>query len=163
MPSVSLSQANASDIPLICTLADTIWREHYIPMIGQPQVDYMLASMYSPESLADQMKDGHQFYLIITNNSPAGYLSVSSQGNNEYFLHKFYVESEKQGRGLGKASFGELLGMLDDARTIRLTVNRKNYKSINFYFRLGFIIEEVKDIDIGSGFLMKDFIMTLRR
>jgi ribosomal protein S18 acetylase RimI-like enzyme len=44
-------------------------------------------------------------------------------------------------------------------KTIRLTVNRQNYKSINFYFKNGFKIERVEDFDIGSGFWMNDFIM----
>jgi hypothetical protein len=34
-----------------------------------------------------------------------------------------------------------------------------NYKSVNFYFRLGFIIEKTTDIDIGDGYFMNDFIM----
>ena len=31
-----------SDFKLIAQLADAIWREHYIPIIGKPQIDYML-------------------------------------------------------------------------------------------------------------------------
>jgi hypothetical protein len=40
-----------------------------------------------------------------------------------------------------------------------LTVNRKNYKAINFYFKNGFTIKEIADFDIGNGFFMNDFIM----
>jgi ribosomal protein S18 acetylase RimI-like enzyme len=45
---------------------------------------------------------------------------------------------------------------------VRLNVNRQNYKSINFYFKLGFKIEKVVDIDLDKGYQMNDFIMLHR-
>jgi RimJ/RimL family protein N-acetyltransferase len=55
--------------------------------------------------------------------------------------------------------------LVDELKADRmtLTVNRKNHKSINFYFKNGFRIEEVKDFDIGNGYKMEDFIMTWKR
>ena len=60
-------------------------------------------------------------------------------------------------------SFLLLLDLFPDLNTMRLTVNRSNFKSINFYFKLGFIIEEVKDFDIGNNYFMNDFIMIYKR
>ena len=48
-------------------------------------------------------------------------------------------------------------------QTIRLQVNRMNYKAINFYFKHGFVIEKVADFDIGDGYFMNDFVMIWRR
>ena len=42
---------------------------------------------------------------------------------------------------------------------MRLFVNRENFKSINFYFKTGFIIEKIIDQPIGENFYMNDFIM----
>jgi len=42
---------------------------------------------------------------------------------------------------------------------LRLQVNRQNYKAVNFYFKMGFIIESVGDFDIGGGYFMNDFVM----
>ena len=42
---------------------------------------------------------------------------------------------------------------------LRLTVNRQNFKSINFYFKNGFKIDHVEDFDIGNGYVMNDFVM----
>ena len=33
---------STDDVALIATLADTIWRDHYTPIIGKGQVDYMM-------------------------------------------------------------------------------------------------------------------------
>jgi diamine N-acetyltransferase len=159
---LTLRRANAGDVPLIAGLAARIWRAHYIPIIGQAQVDYMLGIMYDEKSLAKQMEEGHSFFLATAGDQTVGYVSLSEKNKGEYFLHKFYIETTEQGRGLGKKIFEKILSLHSDIETFRLTVNRKNYKSINFYFKVGFVIEEVKDFDIGGGFLMEDFVMVYK-
>ncbi|MEO5641842.1 MAG: GNAT family N-acetyltransferase [Bacteroidia bacterium] len=160
--STSLRKASSADILQIATLAEKIWRAHYTPIIGKEQVDYMLAKMYSAESLLEQQQSGQQFFLAQLNGRPIGYISVSAKGN-DFFLHKFYIDMTEQGKGYGKLFFAELLSNFPELKTMRLQVNRMNYKTINFYFRLGFIIEEAKDFDIGKGFFMEDFVMLLKK
>src|SRR5574337_1257939 len=163
MSSVTLREAVPSDIPLIRALADRTWRDQYTPMIGQAQVEYMLRKMYSEESLAQQMRDGSRFFIASESGTPVGYISVSDKGDDEFFLNKFYIETKEQGRGLGKIIFNTLLQKFPQLKLMRLQVNRKNFKSINFYFRLGFTIEYVKDFDIGDGFVMEDFVMVRKK
>ena len=45
---------------------------------------------------------------------------------------------------------------------ISLTVNRRNIKAINFYFKAGYQIRSAVDISIGRGFTLNDFIMSRR-
>ena len=123
------------------------------------QIEYMLNLMYSAEALKKQMTEGQQFFLLNADEQPIGYISFTDRGNGDYFLHKFYLNNEKQRKGLGTFFFHEMIGLLGNPTTIRLTVNRQNYKSINFYFKNGFIIEKVADFDIGNGYLMNDFVM----
>ena len=91
----------------------------------------------------------------------APYLLVI-EGNSS-LLCPLPPSGEQRGRGLGAAVFGALLDQYPDALEIRLTVNRQNYKSINFYFKIGFIIESCLDIPIGEGYVMNDFQMLWRR
>jgi GNAT superfamily N-acetyltransferase len=160
--STSLRKASSTDILQIATLAEKIWRAHYTPIIGKEQVDYMLEKMYSAESLLEQQKSGQQFFLAEIDAKVAGYISVSANGN-DLFLHKFYLDSAEQGKGYGKLFFAELLTHFPGMKSMRLQVNRMNFKSINFYFRVGFVIEEAKDFDIGEGFFMEDYVMVLRK
>ena len=45
---INIKSANTiSDYQQIESLADTIWREHYIPIVGKPQIDYMLDKFQS--------------------------------------------------------------------------------------------------------------------
>lgn len=159
MPETELKKAGPADAETIARLAEKIWKDHYIPIIGRNQVDYMLQLMYSVPALEQQMRDGHEFFLLYSGGRPAGYISFSCKNPGEYFLHKFYIETEGQGKGTGTEVFRQALRLYPGMRTLRLTVNRKNFKSVNFYFKLGFRIEEVKDFDIGGGYLMEDFVM----
>ena len=157
---ITLRKAGADDIPLIARLADTIWRAHYTEIIGLEQVEYMLNKMYNPNSLFDQIQHKlHVFYLVILNEEEVGFISISNEGQNKYMLNKFYLLQNLQGKGLGTLSFQQLLEENPDIHEIRLTVNRQNFKSINFYFKLGFKIEKVADFDIGDGYFMNDFVM----
>lgn len=160
---ITLQQATPGDILRIGALAERIWREHYPAIIGEKQVDYMLDRFYKPEALQQQIEDGQMFKLVMEGDEVLGFLSVSDQGEGRFFLHKFYLDNERRGRGLGKIVFELLLERYPGLRELRLTVNRENYKSINFYFRIGFTIERCVDIPIGEGFVMTDFQMLWRR
>ena len=156
---ITYRKAGKNDIALIYQLAENIWKQHYITIITMEQIEYMLSNMYSAESLTNQMEDGHIFTLVYDNDLPVGYISVSTKDGRNYFLHKFYVLMNEQRRGLGTELFNHILNELNDPWSIELTVNRKNYKAINFYFKNGFVIRDVADFDIGKGYFMNDFIM----
>jgi diamine N-acetyltransferase len=153
--------ATLEDLELIIGLAQTIWRDWYPAIIGQAQVDYMLAKGYSAESIRQQMEtEKHHFLLAFRDGQALGYASVSCTDAEAgaYFLHKFYTLPSLHNQGLG-GQFLEYLLQIFNPKTLRLTVNRKNYIPINFYFKHGFKIEQVADFDIGNGYFMNDFVM----
>ncbi|MFL5752708.1 MAG: GNAT family N-acetyltransferase [Bacteroidia bacterium] len=155
-----LQKATLRDIPEISFLAKLIWEKHYVPLIGSEQVEYMLSNMYSSQSLKEQMEQKkHVFYLVHLENKCLGFVSISSSDHKNYLLHKIYLLQDEQNRGLGTAVFKLILEEMGSPGSIRLTVNRMNYKSINFYFKNGFRIEKTEDFDIGNGYFMNDFVM----
>ena len=151
--------ATTNDLNTVAELAKTIWNIHYVPIIGQEQVDYMLDSIYNYDCLVEQLEEKkHLFYLIKKESETIGFLSISSKEDSVFFLHKFYINSENAHSGIGTTVLNELENMIKPNQ-ISLTVNRENYKSINFYFKNGFKIESVQNFDIGNGFEMNDFVM----
>jgi ribosomal protein S18 acetylase RimI-like enzyme len=156
---LTFKQAGPEDTKLIAQLADKIWRKHYIDIITIDQIEYMLRKMYSADSLKKQMGEGQLFTLVYDSGSPCGYISISSKDNQHYFLHKFYIDNQKQRSGIGAELLQYVISTLITPQTIELTVNRQNYKAINFYFKNGFVIKETADFDIGNGYFMNDFIM----
>jgi RimJ/RimL family protein N-acetyltransferase len=155
---IHLILAEESDLGAIATMARDIWNLHYVPMIGQEQVDYMLDTFYNQQNLEEQMHKGHRFYLIRQQEETLGFLSVSQIRDRHYFLHKLYIYTQKANAGAGTEVLHELIKMTDP-KSLTLTVNRQNYKSINFYFKNGFKIKSVEDFDIGNGYEMNDFVM----
>ena len=159
MTELTFKQAGTEDVYTIAQLADKIWRLHYTSIITIDQIEYMLEKMYSPDQLLKQMAAGHRFTLAYVNNQPLGYASMSITDSKSYFLHKFYVLVNEHRKGIGTELLNFILSQLNNPESIELTVNRKNYKAINFYFKNGFVIKELADFDIGNGYFMNDFVM----
>ncbi len=156
---LTIRKANLDDVPTIAFLAHKIWNEHYLSIISQGQIDFMLDKMYSAESLTEQMNQGHQFYLVSQENFALGYCSFSKKEEGNYFVNKFYVDVSSHRSGIGTQLLNFVLQQIPDYKTIELAVNRENYKAINFYFKQGFTIKHTFDLEIGEGFYMNDFLM----
>jgi diamine N-acetyltransferase len=163
MNSLKLIAAGVGDVSEIRSLAKKIWNQHYPQIISQQQIDYMLDLMYSQKSLEDQITlKKHLFFLIEYNQGRIGFISVNKEKENEWSLNKFYIDQDKAGNGVGTESLNKLKEKINPEK-ITLTVNRQNFKSINFYFKNGFVIERVADFDIGNGYVMNDFVMTWKK
>jgi len=156
---LTIRKANLDDVHTIAFLAHKIWNEHYLSIISQAQIDFMLDKMYSEESLTEQMNLGHQFYLVSQENVALGYCSFSKKEEGNYFVNKFYVDVSSHRSGIGTQLLNHVLQQIPDYKTIELAVNRENHKAINFYFKQGFTIKNTFDLEIGGGFYMNDFLM----
>ena len=154
----SFCLATFEDIPLIYSLAQKIWREHYPAVITTEQIEFMLFNRYSKRVIEEGILNGERYFLAYAEDEPLGYASIENQ-EDFYYLHKFYIDVSKHRNGIGKQFFDFLLLQTDSSKPIKLQVNRTNYKAINFYFKVGFIIQSVGDFDIGGGYFMNDFVM----
>ncbi|HOG16996.1 MAG TPA: GNAT family N-acetyltransferase [Syntrophales bacterium] len=141
-------------------LAREIWTEHYTPIIGKAQVDYMLEHFQSREAIAGQIREGYAYFLLEEGGERVGYLSIQPR-QNELFLSKIYVKVSERGKGHARAAVHFVEGFARERHLTRitLTVNKNNSGSIRAYERLGF--EKVEDLvqDIGGGFVMDDYRM----
>ena len=81
---------------------------------------------------------------------------------NQLKIHKLYVLPDIQGLGVGRKFLvlAEKIAREKGLNEITLNVNRFN-KAVGFYQRMGFKIEKEEDIEIGNGYLMEDYVMTL--
>lgn len=155
---LNFRKATQVDIPALGELARKIWCKWYITIITQAQIDYMLGRSYSTESLEKQMAEGTLFSLAYVGEDLVGYAAMQTTDGKQYFLDKFYVDTEKHKQGIGGKFLTYLEGIYSP-EIIRLRVNRRNFVAVNFYFKNGFVIEKVDDLTIGEGYSMDDFIM----
>jgi len=156
---INLKLATLQDTQLIAELAQEIWYECYPEIISKNQIDYMLEKYYRKNALENQMSEGQQFYLISTEKEEnVGYLAVTEMETDKWFMNKFYIRAIKRMCGIGSIAL-KLWEQIAHPTKLSLQVNRRNFKSVNFYFKSGFKIEKVADFDIGEGYSMDDFIM----
>ena len=149
-------------IDIVVTLANEIWNQHFVPIIGQDQVDYMLDKFQSFNAIAKQLNDGYEYYIISNDRKVVGYLGLLSEDNlNRMMISKIYIKSEVRRLGVGDSAlkFSKELSKERKINTIWLTVNKHNKDTIEWYLRKGFVVIEEFKKDIGSGFFMDDFIM----
>ncbi|APY09887.1 GNAT family N-acetyltransferase [Seonamhaeicola sp. S2-3] len=144
----------------IATLADIIWQEHYIPIIGLPQVNYMLKKFQSAKAIKEQVEGGFEYYLLSFNKIPVGYISIKKE-TDTLFLSKLYVVNLHRGKKIGKTALNFVANKAKayNLKRIRLTVNINNVNAIKAYEKMGFKKEKPIVTDIGSGFIMDDFEM----
>ncbi len=152
---------SAEQIEQLAALASTIWNEHFPPIIGQAQVDYMLDRFQSVPAITGQLRDGgYEYYFIVSDGSSVGYVGIRPD-DGFLFLSKIYILREYRGRGLAKEAFRFLEKHCAERNLsfIRLTVNRENEGSIHAYEKMGFSIVSTLVADIGGGFVMDDYVM----
>jgi ribosomal protein S18 acetylase RimI-like enzyme len=128
-------------------------------------MEYMLELFYSVTALRQQMQDGHQFIIASENNIPLGFAAYSPKNIQElsvFRLHKIYINPQQQGKGIGKLLLDFIIKDIRPAGAteLELNVNRHN-KALGFYKKYGFSITREEDIDIGQGYLMNDYVMSL--
>ena len=156
----TIRKATAEDIPLIRELCYKVWPQTFASILSQDKIDYMLEYMYSVASLKKQMEDGSQFILVYEDSEPMGYAAYFHKGHHIYKLDKLYVLPSQQGKGTGRFVIGYIVNETKQkgASALQLQVHRQN-KARDFYEKLGFVVIEEKDFDIGQGFFMNDYVM----
>ena len=157
---LTIKKATSQDIPLIRELCFKIWPQTYAPILSQDRIDYMLEYMYSAASLQRQMNEGSQFIFVYDDVQPVGYAAYLHKGHDVYKLDKIYVLPSQQGRGTGRFVIDYIIDEIkrEGASALQLQVNRNN-KAKTFYEKLGFVVIDYREFDIGGGHVMDDYIM----
>lgn len=149
-----------NDIKELASLASSIWHEYWTCLLSPEQIDYMVENFQSEKAIKEQIEDeNYTYYFIKSDNENAGYFGISDKGDF-LFLSKIYIRKEFRHKGIGTKAFDKIKE-LALGKPIRLTVNKHNTNSINAYKKWGFKTIDAVVTDIGSGFVMDDYIMEI--
>ncbi|RKN85067.1 GNAT family N-acetyltransferase [Paenibacillus ginsengarvi] len=145
-------------IAVVAGLAHTIWNEHFISIIDQGQIDYMLEKFQSAEAMTKQLADGYEYYLFMENGRPVGYFGVQPQADGTLYLSKLYLLKDQRGKGYARQAFEEIKTIANrhNLKQIWLTVNIHNTDTIAVYKRFGMRLLRTQVADIGNGYVMDD-------
>lgn len=156
-----LETVTKEQIHKLSDTAKEIWLEYYPGIITAAQADYMIKKYQSAEVIAQQISiDGYKYFLVLSDKQILGYIAVKPE-SDKLFLSKLYLLNEFRGKGYfnGILSFAERLAVKNGLSSLYLTVNKHNSNSIAVYQKKGFVITDEIVTDIGSGYVMDDYVM----
>jgi len=163
---MSVRKATLNDVSRIREIAELTWPETYRSIITPEQIEYMLNWMYSKEKIIEAIQASNQDFLVWEHEGKTlGFAGIEHRYQDKAItrLHKLYVLPETQGTGAGKQLLNAVIdeAKKNNAALLHLNVNKAN-KAVSFYQHVGFQIAEEEVLDIGNGFVMDDYIMTLK-
>jgi GNAT superfamily N-acetyltransferase len=157
-----LADANA-DIESVRQIAYATWPDTFRDILTAEQIDYMLAWLYATDRLHQQVQTGeHVIHLAEVDDVPVGFvahqLDHPSPGTAK--IHKLYLLPTQHGKGIGRMLLEtvRLAARAAGHHTLVLNVNKYN-RAVDFYLANGLARVGEEVIDIGSGYVMDDYIM----
>ena len=149
------------DLQLLSTMAGTIWRECYASILCVEQIEYMLSKFLSADVLSRQVSlEGYEYYFVECDGEKAGFVGVKVE-EKRLFLSKLYIKEEYRGRGISSIVLGFLEDKCrrEDLQAVYLTVNKYNDRAYEVYIKNNYKVIEDVVTDIGSGYVMDDYVM----
>jgi len=153
--------SSAAQVAEVARMAHEVWNEHYVPLIGQAQVDYMVAKFQTAEAMHSQIASGYEYFQIHQSGQSVGYAAIRHDAADARLLvSKLYVLSASRRSGAGRQTLVLMERMARErgATHLWLTVNKAN-PSVRAYERLGFDIVDAMVVDIGGGYVVDDYKM----
>ena len=152
---------DAESIRTLSALAQKIVREHFDPIIGKEQNDYMISLFQTIPAITEQIQEGYRYFFVRENGNDIGFLAFYPKKDVMY-LSKFYLKKEERGKGYAKQMLAFVKEQTKEAglNAIELNVNRNN-SAVQVYEHLGFRRIRCEKNDIGHGFYMDDFVFSL--
>ena len=159
MEKIEIKEVTKEEIEPLSVLATSILREHYDPIVGVEQNNYMLNKFQSVPAITDQFNHGYTYYWGKFEGKNVGFIGFYPVGDKLY-LSKFYILKEYRGKHIGKKMFEFLIDYTrkKGLKSIYLNVNKYNYDSIKVYEHLGFVKIRDEKNDIGHGYYMDDYV-----
>lgn len=157
---VTFEMVKRDGLPALAAMADTVWHEFFPCILTAGQIDYMVEKFQSQAALARQIEDGYSYYFILDEGERVGYMGIQPK-DGKLFLSKLYILEPYRQKGYAGKAFAFLAGYCREhsLKSIWLTVNRHNDHAIGVYKNKGFTVVREQKTDIGSGYIMDDYVM----
>jgi len=157
-------EVKTEDIKELANLASKIWHEYWVIILSPEQIDYMVENFQSEKAIKEQYaNEKYTYYFIREQDKNIGYFGISEH-KDYLFLSKLYISKDFRSKGIGGKAFEKIkeIAKLKNYKEIQLTVNKHNENTIQAYLKWGFTTIDSVVTDIGSGFVMDDYIMSFK-
>ncbi len=140
-------------------IASEIAREHFEPLYGKEQNEYIIKKTLAPASITARLESGESFYLIRPDKGRGKYLGVMSfcPSGEAMQLNDYCLYLSERSHGYGKEMFEHLKDITFDAglREITAKVGKEN-PSLGIYKHLGFSVVGESKREIGD-YVLDDY------
>lgn len=156
------------DVEELAELAGSIWREFWTDRLGSGQTEYMIDRFQSRSAIERDMREhAYEYWLLRSaeDGRVVGYTGGCVEpATNRFFVSKIYLLAAERGKHFASAAvrFYDALCRERGLSAMYLTVNKGNELGIRAYEGNGFAVIDAVETDIGSGFIMDDYIMERR-
>ena len=142
-------------------MATGIVREHFDPIIGKAQNEYMIKRFQTVDAIREQLRHGYRYFFVCECTQRIGFMAFYPKAECMY-LSKFYLYKDARGKGYSRKMLDFVIAETQKIglKAIELNVNRNN-PAVYVYEKLGFQIVRTEKNDIGSGFFMDDYVFCL--
>ena len=153
--------SDESKITEMSEIATEIVREHFDPIIGKAQNDYMIGKFQTADAVREQLEHGYQYYFVDDRGHRIGFLAFYPKGGCMY-LSKLYLYKTERRKGYARQMLDFVIQKARAAgrSSIELNVNRNN-SAVHAYEKLGFKLVRAEKNDIGAGYYMDDYVYCL--
>lgn len=152
---------DAEGIQEVAKMADEVWHEHYVGIISEEQIDYMVKEYQSVEAITEAIhKTGYDYFILNNGVSNIGYFAIKIE-EDDLFISKFYVLKEFRKQGYAKQAFQFLKGLSEamELKTISLFTHKKNADAIAVFKKFGMNKVGSVENDYSNGYIMDDYKM----
>jgi ribosomal protein S18 acetylase RimI-like enzyme len=168
---LQIREATPADVHALSELAERTWSDAFGGSVSPDDEAVELEKTRSETYFIGTLKE-KTILVAERSDTLVGYVQFGDvdipelevrPGDRE--LHRIYVETELQGRGVGRRLMNAALEhpRLADASRIFLQVWERNERAIRLYEGLGFKTVGTTTFTIGSGEVAEDLIMLLDR
>lgn len=162
---INIIPAKSEDLIHVQTIAHRTWPDTFGAILSPAQIDYMLNWFYDINHLKEQIGQGHIFLLANEGGEKLGFTGIEiNNAPGKTKIHKIYILPTAQGKGIGKKLIQAIkaIALENEQTSLLLNVNKYNKGAIEFYEYLGFVNIKEEVIDIGSGYVMDDYVFELK-
>lgn len=152
------------NIAEMAEFAASIWREYWTSILPEGQAEYMIEKFQSKEAMKRQVEsENYSYFYIVADGNRAGYTGLSCR-DGYLFLSKLYILKDFRHQHVATRAFPFIVDFAKKHGYDRvvLTVYKGNVNAIRAYEKLNFRKTDATVTDIGSGYVMDDYIMEYR-
>lgn len=149
VPVVTMKQAKE-----LAEVAEKIYYDYYVKLIGEDNVKYMLSEYQSANSVIEQIKSRkHSYYAIYCDETFCGYFDIMIEGRR-IILDKIYVSKAYRNRGIARRVVEHLENIMRPIGINRIIVDilTKNTDAFAAYKKLGFVKTKDFIMELGNGY-----------